>query len=410
MEDTHSTIFVIGVLGVLSILASAFAMRFKAPLLLVFLGLGMLAGSDGPGGIVFNDFYSSYFFGSLALTVILFNGGLKTERAMVSAAIWPSVVLATLGVFVSAAVISVVSSPLFHLSWTRTLLIGAAVAPTDAAAVATLLKIGAVKVPFRVAAILEMESGLNDPISVFLMIFAVDLVLHPATMTLGEAGRMVLREMLGGAAIGVAGGSMLLSLLKILKAEAGIFPVLAFSGALMIFGGAQLLGTSGFLAIYIAAYIVGRHSYRHEKTVQEFFDAFAWVAQIGLFLLLGLLVTPHDLWQIVKPAMVVSVCLILFARPIATFVCLTPFRVPVREMWFISWVGLRGAVPIYLTLIPVLAGLPRAYPLFSLVFVVVVTSLVIQGWTVGLAARVFGFNRASAIAAEGKPQDFGGFG
>ena len=310
MEDTHSTIFVIGVLGVLSILASAFALRFKAPLLLVFLGLGMLAGSDGPGGIVFNDFYSSYFFGSLALTVILFNGGLKTERAMVSAAIWPSVVLATLGVFVSAAVISVVSSPLFHLSWTRTLLIGAAVAPTDAAAVATLLKIGAVKVPFRVAAILEMESGLNDPISVFLMIFAVDLVLHPATMTFGEAGRMVLREMLGGAAIGVAGGSMLLSLLKILKAEAGIFPVLAFSGALMIFGGAQLLGTSGFLAIYIAAYIVGGHSYRHEKTVQEFFDAFAWVAQIGLFLLLGLLVTPHDLWQIVKPAMVVSVCLI----------------------------------------------------------------------------------------------------
>jgi potassium/hydrogen antiporter len=394
MDGAHFTIFVIGILGVLSILASAFALRLKAPLLLVFLGFGMLAGQDGPGGIVFNDFQSSYFFGSLALTVILFNGGLKTERSMVSAALWPSVILATLGVFVSAAVISAVAGPLFHLSWAQALLIGAAVAPTDAAAVATLLKIGAVKVPFRVAAILEMESGLNDPISVFLMIFAVDLVVHPAAMTLAEAARMVLREMLGGAVIGIAGGFALLGLLKILKAEAGIFPVLAFSGALMIFGGAQVLGTSGFLAIYIAAFIVGSHPHRNENSVQEFFDAFAWVAQIGLFLLLGVLVTPHDLLAIVKPAMVVSVCLILFARPIATFICLTPFRVPTREMGFISWVGLRGAVPIYLTLIPVLAGLPRAYPLFGLVFVVVVTSLVIQGWTVGLAARIFGFNKA----------------
>jgi potassium/hydrogen antiporter len=394
MSGAHSSIFVIGILGVLSILASAFAMRLKAPLLLVFLGFGMLAGQDGPGGIVFNDFQASYFFGSLALMVILFNGGLKTERSMVSAAIWPSLILATLGVFISAAGISAVARLLFHLTWAQALLIGAAVAPTDAAAVATLLKIGAVKVPFRVAAILEMESGLNDPISVFLMIFAVDLVLHPAGVTLGEAAMMVSREMLGGAVIGIAGGYALLGLLKVLKAEPGIFPVLAFAGALTIFGGAQVVATSGFLAIYIAAFIVGSHPHRNDNSVQEFFDAFAWVAQIGLFLLLGLLVTPHDLLQIVKPAMVVSVSLILLARPIATFICLTPFRVPPREMGFISWVGLRGAVPIYLTLIPVLAGLPRGYLLFGLVFVVVVTSLVIQGWTVGLAARVFGFNKS----------------
>ena len=156
----------------------------------------------------------------------------------------------------------------------------------------------------------------------------------------------------------------------------------------------ELLETSGFLAIYVAAFIVGSHPHRNASSVQEFFDAFAWVAQIGLFLLLGLLVTPHDLLSIVKPAMVVSACLILFARPIATFICLTPFRMPVREMGLISWVGLRGAVPIYLTLIPVLAGLPRGYLLFGLVFVVVVTSLVVQGWTVGLAARVFGLNRS----------------
>ncbi|HEX3754021.1 MAG TPA: potassium/proton antiporter, partial [Rhizomicrobium sp.] len=318
MNPAHSTIFVIGVLGVMSILASAFAMRLKAPLLLIFLCLGMLAGQDGPGGIIFNDFQASYLYGSLALTVILFNGGLKTERAMVAVAIWPSVILATIGVFISAAGISAVACLLFHLTLAQALLIGAATAPTDAAAVATLLKAGAVKVPFRVAAILEMESGLNDPISVFLMIFAVDLVLHPAAMTMGAAAIMVSREMLGGAAIGVAGGFALLGLLRILKAEPGIFPVLAFAGALAIFGGAQLLETSGFLAIYVAAFIVGSHPHRNANSVQEFFDAFAWVAQIGLFLLLGLLVTPHDLLSIVKPAMAISVCLILFARPIAT--------------------------------------------------------------------------------------------
>ena len=168
MNPAQFTIFVIGVLGVTSILASAFAMRLKAPLLLIFLCLGMLAGQDGPGGIGFEDFQASYLYGSLALTVILFNGGLKTERAMVSVAIWPSVILATIGVFISAAGISAVARLLFHLTWAQALLIGAATAPTDAAAVATLLKAGAVKVPFRVAAILEMESGLNDPISVFL--------------------------------------------------------------------------------------------------------------------------------------------------------------------------------------------------------------------------------------------------
>jgi potassium/hydrogen antiporter len=394
VDLTHSVILLIGVLGVISIVASVFANRFKAPLLLVFLCLGMLAGQDGIGGIAFEDFQSSYFFGSLALTVILFNGGLKTEREFISIAIWPSIILATIGVFITAAGISAVARALFHLSWAQALLIGAAVAPTDAAAVATLLKIGAVKVPVRVAAILEMESGLNDPISVFLMIFAVNIVMHPAAMTLEHAMIMVLREMVGGAVIGIAGGFALLWLLKVLKTEPGIFPVLAFAGALTIFGGAQVLETSGFLAIYIAGFILGSHPHRNANSVQEFFDAFAWVAQIGLFLLLGLLVTPHDLLNVVKPAMVISISLILFARPIATFICLSPFRVPVREMSFISWVGLRGAVPIYLTIIPVLAGLPRGYLLFGLVFVVVVTSLIIQGWTVGLAARFLGFNKA----------------
>jgi len=393
VENTHDSLLLIGVLGIVAIVASVLASRLKAPLLLVFLCLGMLAGQDGFGHIAFNDFQLSYFLGSLALTVILFNGGLKTERSFISIALWPSVALATAGVFITAAGVGSVARLLFHLDWAQSLLVGAAVAPTDAAAVATLLKNGPFKVPHRVAAILEMESGLNDPISVFLMIFAVSLVLHPADMTIGHATELLVREMVGGAAIGVIGGYALLFMLNFLKVEPGITPVLAFAGALTIFGGAQVLEMSGFMATYIAGFLVGGRMRRNAAALQEFFDAFGWIAQIGLFMLLGLLVTPHELVKVVTPAMVVSVCLIFIARPLATFVCLTPFRVSVRDMNFISWVGLRGAVPIFLTLIPVLAGLPRGYLLFGLVFVVVVTSLIVQGWTVGLAARLVKYER-----------------
>ena len=389
MHTAHVWIFLIGVMAIVSIWAGAFASRFKAPLLLVFLALGMLAGQDG-AGIVFNDFGVTYSFGSVALAVILFEGGLKTHREMVKLAIWPSAVLATAGVFITAGGITAVATHA-HLTWPQALLLGAAVAPTDAAAVATLLRQGGVKVPERVGAILELESGLNDPISVVLMILGVEMILHPAGVGLAHAALLVCREMLGGAVIGVGGGYVLVWLLRRLKAEPGIYPVLAFGGAMAIFGGAQSLETSGFLAAYLAGYIVNDEAHKNSKAVQDFFDAFSWAAQIGLFLLLGLLVTPHDLLHLVPQAIGLSALLIVFARPLASFACLLPFRLPVRQIGFISWVGLRGAVPIYLTLIPVLSGLPRGDVLFNMVFVVVVMSLVVQGWTVGLAARLMGF-------------------
>jgi cell volume regulation protein A len=393
MNSAHELILLGGVLGLVSILGGAFAARFKAPLLLVFLLLGMLAGENGPGGIVFNNFEASYLLGSLALAVILFEGGLKTGRGMVTIALWPSMLLATLGVLITAGFIAAVAVWLFHLSWLQALLIGAAVAPTDAAAVATLLRQSGVKLPPRLGAILELESGLNDPISVFLMVFAVTLLTHPGSMTLAHGVILVLREMLGGIAFGLAGGFGLVWLLRTLRAEPGIFPVLAFAGALSIFGAAQCVEASGFLAVYIAGFIVNDRQHKHAGMVGAFFDAFAWVAQIGLFVLLGLLVTPAHFGAIWKPAVVTSFALMLLARPLAGFVCLAPFGVKWREIGFISWVGLRGAVPIYLTIIPVLAGLPGGQLLFSLVFVVVVMSLVIQGWTVGVAAKLLGFGK-----------------
>jgi len=389
VQDAHLLIFLSGLLAIISIWAGAFAARFKAPLLLVFLFLGMFVGEDGIG-IRFSDNSMTYLLGSLALAIILFEGGLKTPRAVVKLALWPSVTLATLGVFITAAGIAS-AAHLFGLPWPQALLLGAAVAPTDAAAVSSLMRQSGIKVPERVAGILELESGLNDPISVVLMILGVDLVLHPGMLSVSHALVLTGREMLGGAAIGVGGGYMLVWLLGQLKAEQGIYPVLAFGGAMAIFGGAQSLETSGFLAVYLAGYIVNDSTHKNTKMVEQFFDAFSWAAQIGLFLLLGLLVTPHDLLSLVRQALVVSALLIVVARPVATLVCLAPFRVPLPQIGFISWVGLRGAVPIYLTLIPVLSGLPRSVALFDLVFVVVVMSLVVQGWTVGPAARILGF-------------------
>lgn len=389
MQAAHLLIFLSGLLAIVSIWAGAFAARFKAPLLLVFLALGMIVGEDGIG-IRFSDNAMTYLLGSLALAIILFEGGLKTHRSVVKLALGPSATLATLGVFITAAGIAAAAHA-FNLPWPQALLLGAAVAPTDAAAVATLMRQGGIKVPERVAGILELESGLNDPISVVLMVLGVELVLHPGALTVTHALLLTGREMLGGAVIGVGGGYTLVWLLERLKAEPGIYPVLAFGGAMAIFGGAQTLETSGFLAVYLAGYIVNDRAHKNTKMVLQFFDAFSWAAQIGLFLLLGLLVTPHDLWSLVLQALVVSVLLILVARPLAALICLAPFRLPLPQIGFISWVGLRGAVPIYLTLIPVLSGLPRSVALFDLVFVVVVMSLVVQGWTVGPAAKLFGF-------------------
>ena len=210
MQAAHQFILLGGLLGVLSILAGAFAGRFHAPLLLVFLALGMLAGEDGFGGIVFNDFYISYLLGSLALAVILFEGGLKTERATVSLALWPAAALASFGVLLSAGGIGALTHWLFPVTWPQALLIGAATAPTDAAAVATLLRAGGAKIPARTGAILELESGLNDPVSVFLTVLAVTLIAHPGQTGVAQALVMLLREMVGGAAFGVAGGLCLL--------------------------------------------------------------------------------------------------------------------------------------------------------------------------------------------------------
>jgi cell volume regulation protein A len=394
MELAHDLILVGAGPGVLSILAGLAYRRLGAPVLLVFLVLGMLAGEDGPGGIPYTDFYSAYLIGSVALAVILFEGGLKTHLSIMRLAIWPALALAVVGVGITAAAVAGTVMLVAGVPFVMAMLFGAAVSPTDAAAVGTMLRRAHLALPDRVTALLEVESGLNDPMSIFLTIFVIRAITEPVLSTWSNAGWLLAREMLGGAVLGLGGGWLLGYLLRRLLLEPAMAMVLALAFGLSLFGVAQVLGTSGFLAIYLAGVITGATEHRAQREVEHFLEGFAWLAQIVLFLMLGLLVTPHTLLPFIPEAIVIAIVLIVVARPVAVFACLLPFRFSWRESAFASWVGLRGAVPIYLSIIPALADPERDARLFSGVFVVVVVSLVIQGWTIGLAARVLGYGRA----------------
>ncbi len=390
MAASHLTLLIAGVLCLVAILAGAISRRAGTPLLLVFIAIGMLAGEDGPGGIQFDDYNAGYLVGSAALAVILFDGGLATDRAMVRTALWPSIALSTVGVLLSTAIVGAAIVFLFHAPWPQALLLGAVTAPTDAAAVTVLLRTSRVAVPSRVIAILEVESGLNDPVSVFLTVTLVEWILHPGGMTAGRALLWLAEEMGGGLGIGLACGYALLWLLRRLRVEPAVFPVLALGGALTVFGGAQMLGASGFLAVYLTGLILGNHQHQAMQPLLGFFAALGWLAQISLFLMLGLLVTPHDLRPLLAPALAVASVLIFAARPVAALLCLLPFGIGLRETGFIAWVGLRGAVPIYLTLIPILSGDSNSEPLFGIVFVIVIASVAVQGWTIAPVARLLG--------------------
>lgn len=387
MDASSEIILLGGLLLMLSVFAGLVSAKVGAPLLLAFLGLGMIAGEDGPGHIRFSDYRIAYLIGSAALALILFDGGIATKWSEVRRLVAPSAVLATLGVAITAGVVGAVGHYVFDLPWLRALLVGAVVAPTDAAAVASLLHMQKLHLRSRVAGILEVESGLNDPMAVFLTLLLVDLTRHPEASGWADGASLFALQMAGGALFGIFGGRLLLMLFRRLDLNAGLYPILGLAGALTVFGGAQLVEASGFLATYLAALILGNGNYPGKQAVGRFFGSFAWLSQIVLFLMLGLLVTPHLLKPLILPALSVAGVLIFVARPLAVAVCLIPFRVRWREIVFISWVGLRGAVPIFLAIIPMLVGARDGNLLFGTAFIVVMVSLLIQGWTVAPLAR-----------------------
>src|SRR6516225_8904192 len=368
------------------ILSSLLALRFGAPLLLVFLLIGMLAGDSGPGHIEFNDVRSTYLVGSVALALILFDGGLRTRFQTIQAVLVPSMVLATVGVLLTALITAPVARYALDLNWTESLLVGAVVASTDAAAVFLLVHAQGLRLRPRVGATLEAESGSNDPFAVFLTLMLVELI-SVGHSSPGHVMMEFLREAVLGAVVGVIGGRLVVLALNRLALPQGLHAPFVTTAALVIFGASQIAHGSGFFAVYLAGIVVGNRPTRAHNSVVTFLDAATWLAQIVMFVLLGLLASPQRLAWSVGPAVVVALALMLVARPVAVVLCLAPFRFSWREKVFIAWTGLRGAVAIFLASIPMLVGLSKAYLYFDVAFVVVIISLLLQGWTLAFAAR-----------------------
>ncbi len=388
MQAANHLILIGAALVAASVIVSAFAARAGTPLLLVFLVLGMLAGEDGPGGIVFHDIKQTYLIGSIALGIILFDGGMRTHAQTVRVGIGPGIVLASAGVAITAGVIALFAIWLFGFTLLQGLLLGAIVGSTDAAAIFSVLSARGLALKRRVSATLEIESGCNDPMAVFLTLVLVQAIASGKTgLDWSVAGRLLIEFSIGGVA-GFAGGYLMVWIINRLDLAQALYPLLASALALLIFGATSSIGGSGFLAIYVAGLVMGNRQVHSAQNILRVHDGLAWLAQIGMFLMLGLLATPSALLSVAPMALLVALVLIAVARPLAVVLCLAPFRLPWREQGFIAWMGLRGAVPIILGVFPLVAGIENAQLYFNIAFFVVLVSLFVQGWTVAPAARL----------------------
>jgi len=387
IESMNLAILVGSLLVAAAVVTSFVSTRFGPPLLLVFLLLGLVAGEDGLG-VRFDDGRVAYFIGSIALAVILFESGFETRFASFRAAAVPAITLATIGVIVTAVIVGAAASLAFGWPMIHGLLLGTIVASTDAAAVFFLLRVGGISLRERVRSTLEVESGSNDPMAIFLTLSLVGI----ATVAAGESEPVLglLRSFfvqIGlGLVLGLVGGVLMVRIVNRLELEPALYPILLIALVLVLFAATGLSNASGFLAVYVAGLVCGNARLRQVLPTRRVLQGMSWLSQIAMFLTLGLLATPSEFGAVALPAAIVAFVLIFLARPIAVWLCLIPFGFTRNETAFIAWVGLRGAVSILLAILPMIGGVTGGQDMFNAAFLVVLCSLVLQGWTIAPVA------------------------
>ena len=374
-------------LALASVLLSQAWLRTKIPTLLLFLLLGTLAGSEGPGGIRFDDPELVQLLGMTSLAMILYAGGFDTRWSSVRPVLGRGLSLATVGVAVSVAFFSVFGVYVGNLDWRQALLLGAIISSTDAAAVFGVLRSRKQPLKGDVGPILELESGANDPMAVFLTITLMEAAFHPEVLSPAALVGGFLLEMGLGVVLGLGLGRLSLAVLRRPLAVRGLYPTLSIALALFTFSTTALLGGSGFLAVYLAGLVMGNGRFREQDLLRSFHDGIAWMAQVLMFLSLGLLVKPSQLLAVSGVGISVALCIMLIVRPVAVFCALAFSSSRVREKLMISWAGLRGAVPIMLATLLAVDHTPLAERAFHVVFFVVVFSVLLQGTTLPLVAR-----------------------
>jgi potassium/hydrogen antiporter len=377
-------------LVLLSVFIAKVSDSLGLPVLILFIVIGMLAGSEGIGGIYFDNASAAQSIGIVALIFILFAGGLDTKWSSVRPVFRESVGLSTLGVFITALAVGLFSSYLLGFSLLHGFLLGAIVSSTDASAVFAVLRSKNVSLKEHIRHLLELESGSNDPMAVFLTISTIQLIMYGHATVFGIISKFFIQMGIGLVFGFLVGKLMVMALNRLKIWFEGIYPVMVLAFVAFAYASAALIGGSGFLAVYVAGLVAGNSEFVQKKSLLRFFDGFAWLSQIGMFVTLGLLVFPSQVAAVVGVGILISLFLMFVARPLSVFLMMSPSGTDWREKIFVSWVGLRGAVPIVLATFPLIAGVPGAGMIFNLVFFIVLTSALMQGWSVPAIAKFLG--------------------